>query len=79
MQNQKDHGDCSDETPGEEWDAEQALNHVGEVLLGACVDGPSGSVGDALQDNNPAQPSVKKVVCVEADAQKRDQRVVAPG
>ena len=50
---------------------------MGEILLVACVDCPSSGVSYAFQNHNPAQPSVKKIVGVEADMQEGDQRIVA--
>lgn len=77
VETEENHRDSSNQPPGEERDVADTLQHVCEILLIAGVDGPGHGVGDALQHNDPTQPSVEEIVRVEADTQERDERVIA--
>lgn len=76
VQEKENHEQGADEPPEEEWIG----LHIGPSLVPSCsidgVDRPCDGVSDGLQHHDSTQPAVDEVVCVEADVQQWNERII---
>lgn len=62
-----DHGGCTDHSGADEAVIECLLFDARPAIVGYLDDGPCNQVKEHLEDHDTAHPSMKKIICVEAD------------